>query len=163
MSWIKGAIAALAAASLFALPAVAQTVYDPLTSENVVKALEQKGMDAEIKPGEEPGEGDYVISKFDSISFWIHFTACDNDGTDCEVIVFDAGFTYTDKSDRPDLDAINTWNENHLGKGGLDENGDPYINLEINIVGGITHNNLSDTIDWWETTLDDFTSYIEWD
>ncbi len=166
MSWIKGgapgAFAVLAAASLFTLPAAAQTVYDPLSTQDVQHLFERKGMEVKIDPSDGNGEGEYVVSKFDNISFWIHFTACDDDGTDCEIIVFDAGFSYNDNNKRPSSDAINEWNEYHLGKAGLDKSGNPYINIEVNVVGGITRANLEDTLDWWESTLGEFTDYIGW-
>jgi len=166
MSWIRGAagaIAGLAAAGLFALPAAAQTVYDPLTTQDVQRLLERKGMTVEINPSDGAGEGEYVVSKFDNVSFWIHFTSCDDDGSDCGVIVFDAGFSYTDNSSRPTVDDINEWNEYHLGKAGLDKDGNPYINIEVNVIGGITRANLEETLDWWDRMLDEFTEYVGWD
>jgi hypothetical protein len=30
------------------------------------------------------------------------------------------------------------------------------------VVGGITRANLEDTLDWWESTLGEFTDYIDW-
>ena len=86
MSWIKGAVGALAvlaASGLSALPAVAQVVYDPLTTQDVVNLLQQKGMQAAVENRDEEGQGDYIISQFENMSFWIHFTACDPDGTNC--------------------------------------------------------------------------------
>lgn len=165
MSWMKGAagaVAVLAASGLLALPAAAQVVYDPLTTQHVVNLLTQKGMQAEIENRDEEGEGDYVISKSDNMSFWIHFTACDPDGTNCELIKFDAGFSFDDESDRPLLEDMNTWNEEYYGKAGLDAAGDPYVTIELNIVGGVTQKNLADTLAWWESTLQDFTDFIGW-
>jgi hypothetical protein len=166
MSWIRGAVrplAALAAFGALALPAAAQTIYDPLTTRDVTRLLESQGYEAEVEAADEENEGDYITSKFDKISFWIHFTACDEDGTNCEAIVFDAGFTYNDEDDRPTLEEINEWNEYNLGKAGLDKQGDPYINIEINIVGGVTRDNMIDNITWWKNMLGEFTDYIGWD
>jgi hypothetical protein len=165
MSWIAAsvrALSALAALGLFALPAAAQIVYDPLTTRDVTSLLQSQGYDANVEASDEDYEGDYVNTKLDKISFWIHFTACDEDGTDCEVIVFDAGFSYKDENDRPTLEEINEWNEYSLGKAGLDGNGDPYINIEINIVGGVTRDNMIDNISWWKNMIGEFTDYIDW-
>lgn len=164
MPWIKGAAGAiaLAFAGLFALPAAAQTVYDPLSTSDVTQLLKSLGRDSTVEPSDDDFEGDYVTIKYGAISYWIHFTACDEDGTDCEVIVFDAGFSYNEKSQRPDLTKINDWNEYHLGKAGIDKGGDPFINIEVNVVGGITRTNLVDTITWWQDMLDEFTDYIGW-
>lgn len=164
MSWIKGAVGVivLSVAGLTALPASAQTVFEPLTSNDVVQVLKGMGYDSTVDPSDDDFEGEYVNSKIDKVSYWIHFSACDEDGTNCEVIVFDAGFSYNDKSKRPSLESINDWNEYHLGKAGLDKGGDPYINIEVNIVGGITRANLIDNVKWWENMLEEFTDYVGW-
>ena len=158
------ALAAFAAFGVFALPAAAQTaVYDPLTTSDVTRLLTGLGYEATVDAADEEHEGDYINSKFERISYWIHFTACDENSTDCEVIVFDAGFSYTDNKNRPALEKINEWNEYNLGKAGLDDKGDPYINLEVNIVGGVTHANMVDNISWWKNMLGEFTDFINWD
>ena len=164
MSWttgVAGAVA-LAFAGLFALPASAQSVYDPLSTSDVTQLLKSLGHDSTVEPSDDDFEGDYVTIKYGSIAYWIHFSACDEDGTDCEVIVFDAGFSYNDKNSRPDLAKINDWNEYHLGKAGIDKGGDPFINIEVYIVGGVTRTNLTDTIARWQDMLDEFTDYIGW-
>ena len=79
-----------------------------------------------------------------------------------QLIKFDAGFSFDDENDRPLLEDINTWNEDYFGKAGLDALGDPYVTIELNIVGGVTQKNLADTLAWWETTLQDFTDFIGW-
>ena len=76
--------------------------------------------------------------------------------------MFDAGFSYTDKNDRPTLEEINDWNEYNIGKAGLDKNGDPYINVEVHTLGGLTRSNLIQTVTWWEGILDNFTDAIGW-
>jgi hypothetical protein len=164
MTWMKGAVSAIAlvSAGLFAMPAAAQTVYDPLTTRDVTRLLQSLGYESEIENHDEENEGDYVLSKIDDVSFWIHFTACDEDGSNCEVIVFDAGFSFKEEDDRPDLAMINEWNEYSLGKAGLDDEGDPYINIEINIVGGVTRENLADTVTWWKTMIKEYTDFIGW-
>ena len=156
------AIAALVISALFALPASAQVVHDPLTTQNVVNLPKQKGMDATVENRNEAAQGDYVLSKSGNVNFWVHFTACDPDGTNCEIIKFDAGFSYADPDDRPVLEDINTWNEDYYGKAGLDPNGDPFVMIELNIVGGITEKNLADTLIWWESMILDFTDFINW-
>lgn len=164
MTWIKGAAGAiaLAFAGLFALPASAQQVYEQLKTSDVTALLKSIGLDSTVDPPDDDYDGDYVTTKYGKISYWIHFTECDEDGSDCSTIVFDAGFSYNDKSDRPSLESVNDWNEYHMGKAGLDKNGDPYINIEINTLGGLTRKNLTETITWWEGILDEFTDYIDW-
>jgi hypothetical protein len=155
------AIAVLTAIGICALPATAQ-VYDPLTTRDVTQMLERAGLTVEVKPSEEDYEGDYVVSKVDAVSFWVHFTGCEKDRTGCALIVFDAGFEFTDNNDRPTLDDINEWNEYHEGKAGLDPEGNPFINIEVNTVGGITRANLADTLQWWKVMLKEFAEFIDW-
>ncbi len=156
-------VVALAAFGALALPAAAQNVvYDPLTTADVTQLLQSQGHEVTVDAADEESEGDYVNWQYKKANVWIHFTACDPDHTNCEVIQFDAGFQFNSDSDRPTLAELNDWNEYHLGKAGLDPNGDPYINLEINIVGGVTHDNMIDNINWWKSMLVEYTDYIGW-
>jgi hypothetical protein len=152
----------LAAIGFCSLPAAAQT-YNPLRPADVQHALEATGMTGiRIDKSEDAGEGEYVNAIDQGVNFWVHFTACDDDHTNCEVIVFDASFGYNENSTRPTLEEINDWNEHKLGKAGLADNGNPWINIEVNIVGGITHENLDDTIASWERMLEEFADATDW-
>jgi hypothetical protein len=152
----------LAAICLCALPAAAQT-YNPLQPADVQRALEASSMTGiKIDKSEDAGEGDYVNAIYKGVNFWVHFTACDDDHTNCEVIVFDASFGYNENSTRPTLEEINDWNEYNLGKAGIADHGNPWINIEVNTVGGITRENLDDTIAWWKRMLEDFAGATNW-
>ena len=160
---VATSLAALAAFSTLALPAVAQNVvYDPLTAADLTRLLESQGHTVKVDAADEDSEGEYVNWQYRKANVWTHFTACDPDHTHCELIQFDAGFQYNKDSDRPTLAQINDWNEYHLGKAGIDSDGNPYINLEVNIVGGLTHDNMIDNINWWKQMLVEYTDYIGW-
>jgi Putative bacterial sensory transduction regulator len=163
MTWInwtmRGAVA-LAAAGFFALPAAAQT-YQPVTPDEVAEVLKSQGLTATIDPRKD-GDGEYVNSIYNNMNFWVHFDGCDNAGANCTDIVFDAGFSFKDNADRPALDEINDWNEHNLGKAGIDKDGNPWINIEVNILGGVTRANLVETLRQWQVMLKDFTASVGW-
>lgn len=163
MLLIRKIVPPLAAFAVLALPAAAQNViYDPLTTNDVVQLLASQGHQTKVQSSDEDFEGDYVLWDYKKANVWIHFTTCDEDQTNCEVIQFDSGYQFNSDSDRPTLEDINEWNEYHLGKAGLDPDGNPYINLEVNVAGGVTHDNMIYNITWWKTMLVEFADFIGW-
>lgn len=153
-----GAMFALGAAVLFAaIPANAQII-DGSSPEEVATVLEDYGLAVEIESFDD-AEGPVLSSSTDNFMFLVTFEACDADGTGCELIVFRCGFSF-DPEDQPDLETLNSWNNELWGKATMDEEGNPWIALEVNIVGGITEDNLVDTLTWWEGMMIDFADYI---
>ena len=53
------------------------------------------------------------------------------------------------------------WNQNErFGKAYLDTDGDPNIEWEVNLFGGVTHKNLDDNFDWWRLVLEKFGKFV---
>jgi hypothetical protein len=153
-----GAIAALGAAIMFAAtPANAQTINGATPSE-VAELMEGMGLEVEHEYLDD-AEGPALSAFFGDTQFLITFEACDEDGEECELIVFRCGFAM-DPDDQPDLETLNVWNSTKWGKAMMDDEGDPWVILEVNTVGGITEENLVDTFEWWENMIVEFTDFI---
>lgn len=153
-----GAFVALGAAVLFAAaPASAQTINGASPAE-VAELMEELGLDAQYENIAD-AEGPTLSAYYGDTQFLITFEACDADGEDCELIVFRCGFAM-DPSEQPDLETLNVWNSTNWGKAMMDDEGDPWIVLEVNTVGGITEDNLIDTFSWWESLIEEFTDFI---
>lgn len=158
---VAGAIIALGAASLFAaMPASAQVV-DAYSPDEVAAIMEDFGVDVEIEYPDD-AEGPVILAIYEGLQFITTFQACDEDGEACELIVFRRGFAM-DPADQPDLDMLNTWNYENWGKAAMDSDGDPWIILEINTVGGITDTNLTDTLKWYVNMVNEFAEYVGFD
>ncbi|GAB0153733.1 MULTISPECIES: YbjN domain-containing protein [Marinobacterium] len=107
------------------------------------------------------GTDDYgdplITGRIDSNKYGIYFYNCE-DNKDCENIVFSAAW-----ADQPvSLQRINEWNETQLfGTAYLDEDGDPNIDMPVNLKYGVSSSNFDDTIDWWMLTMKEFEKYIQ--
>jgi len=151
---VAGAIVALGAASAFAaMPASAQ-----LSPEEVGAVMEDQGYDVEFTSLED-AEGPAISSFAGDLQFLITFEACDEDGEACELIVFRCGFAM-DEADQPTLEDLNAWNTENWGKATRDDVNDPWIVLEVNTVGGLSEDNIIDTLMWWENLTTDFSDFI---
>lgn len=79
----------------------------------------------------------------------------------CQSIQFSAAF---DMKEPMAPDALNAWNRDmRFGKAYLDDEGDPYVEMDINVdLDGIGRKNFDDTVDIWRTVLGEFRKYIGW-
>lgn len=155
---VLGAVVALGAAMIFATaPASAQDL-NVVTPEDMATVLDGLGMDVQFESLSD-AEGPVLSSEASGFQFLVSFEACDDDGEECELIVFRCGLAMAPE-DQPDLELLNVWNDTRWGKATMDEEGDPWIVLEINTVGGLTEDNLTDTIQWWTTLMDEFADFV---
>ena len=163
LSRVFGASAlAFAFTVLAGMPASAQVV-DPATPESIAEQLRASGFKAEVHPPTK-SKGPGIASRAaEGVDFDISFDACDDDGKHCQIMVFTAGFLFKDADKRPSKADLNRWNLTEYGKAVASANGDPWLDYEVNLVGGITKSNLVDTMKWWNGLVSDFSAHIGWD
>lgn len=105
-------------------------------------------------------EGDPLLStRLEGTHFGVYFYDCDPGP--CSSIQFSAGFNM----DNPLEPArIAEWNrEKRFGKAYLDDEGDPFIEVDINLAAdGIGRRNFEDSLDLWRAVLADFRNFIDW-
>ena len=59
------------------------------------------------------------------------------------------------------MDVINQWNATRLfGRAYLDEVSDPWLELVLNMQGGVTRTQFEKTFEWWETSVGEFEDEI---
>ena len=143
-------------------PATAQLM-DPATPESIAEELRASGFRAEVHPPTNSSGPGITSRAAEGVDFDISFDACDDAGKRCQVMVFSAGFAFKDPDQRPSKADLNRWNLNEFGKAVANSNGDPWLDLEVNLVGGITKTNLIDTMKWWSGLVGDFAAHIGWD
>lgn len=153
---IVSALTALGVAA-FSLPATAQDIVDSLNERAFVNVLQDFGYKAEL---EYLDDGEPVIrSATSGTDFSVYFYDCDR-GTNCKSIQF---FVAYDMPSGMTTEQVNNWNKNwRFGKVYLDEENDPFMEMDVNLAFGVTSKNLEDTVDWWEVVVKDFEEYIEW-
>ncbi|MEL7232221.1 MAG: YbjN domain-containing protein, partial [Pseudomonadota bacterium] len=70
-----------------------------------------------------------------------------------------AGFDFADAQDES---VAAEWNYNRFTKAYLDKEGDPFIQLPVNILHGITPANFEDTLVWFTNEMGAFMDHIGW-
>jgi len=95
-------------------------------------------------------EGDPKISgRIDGIKYWIYFYGCVK-GKDCDDVQFSTAWSDV----KVTMADINEWNRTmKYGMAYLDEDGDPTLELMVNIDYGVTVKNFDDTFDWWAKVM----------
>ena len=159
-----GAMIAVSLSALCTMPANAQQAID-VTEDVVVSTLKGEGLSATISYDDWTG-APYIQSRWEPLKadFEISLDACDEEGFDCEMLVFSAGFFFNAAANLPAAtpEKINEWNSDHWGKAFVDDGGTMWITMEVNISGGTTQENLSQVMRNFGTAMGDYTTFIGW-
>jgi hypothetical protein len=87
--------------------------------------------------------------------YFVYFYGCTS-GRDCTNLMFSARWEsdhFTDKS-------MGDWNrKKRFGKAYLDADGNPALELNVNLFGGVSRANLDDTFDWWRLLMAEFAEF----
>ena len=131
-------------------------IVDGSSPEALVGIIQDLGDRASL---ETDNEGDPMIrSSVGGTQFAVVFYGCNDDHRDCQIVLFKAGYELNDKVG---LDVINQWNATRLfGRAYLDEVSDPWIELVLNLQGGVTRSQFERTFEWWETSVGEFEDEI---
>jgi hypothetical protein len=98
----------------------------------------------------------YILGRIDGIVYQIYFNDCDAKGQTCQTIAFRAAFTM----EKTTLDLMNTWNRDYrFGRAYIYE-GNPRIQMDVNLDFGVSRRNLEDTMDLWKLVMDTFAKHI---
>lgn len=145
---------ALALADAPAAPAQTLDASSPWKLGEVMKAA---GYRATL---ESDNAGNPVIrSGTGGVNFSIYFYGC-RDGQNCRSIQFSSGFKLREPVE-PAL--MNDWNgRKRFARGWADADGNTFLRLDMNLVGGVTEKNFADTLDLWSILLGDFVKHIGW-
>ena len=121
----------------------------------ILASLQRVGFSVDLS---KDSDGDPMIESTDNDEpFLVYFYEC-TDGKDCGYMQFREGW---DLKDGTTLEVIEKWNEDRVwGRAWLDSDDDPWIDLTVNLRGGITSANLDDTASWWWSVLRDFEDHI---
>ena len=103
---------------------------------------------------ETDGEGDpMIVAETGGIRYVVYFYDCD-DSVLCKSIQFRAAWNAPGAYSMRDM---NEWNrDRRFAKAYLDDDGDPTLEMDVNLDFGVTRDNLDDTIDWWRVVLTRF-------
>ncbi|MEM1086448.1 MAG: YbjN domain-containing protein [Pseudomonadota bacterium] len=125
--------------------------------ERVVEIIQDAGYRAKLNRIEDGQK--FIESSANGMKFQIRFYGCTEQQTDCELLVFTTGFDFADPQDER---LVARWNYERFTKAYLDEEGDPFIQLPVNILHGVTVANFEDTLIWFTTEMAAFMDHIGW-
>ncbi len=145
------------ALSLLPVTLHAQSLVEANDPYRLMSLLREAGYAVELTTD---NVGDPRISAaLNGTNFSVYFYDCEN-GTACKTLQFSAGF---DLRDGLSLESANSWNrEKRYGTVYLDEENDPYLQMDVNIDYGVTEENFVDNFNLYTRLLEDFEDYIDW-
>lgn len=135
-------------------PALAQLV-DATDPQQLATIIQDMGYRARI---DTDGIGDPMItSSVGGTDFNLYFFGC-TDGVECKSLLFKVGY---DLASGTTLAVVNAWNQDNLfGRAYLDEDDDPWLEMPVNMDGGVSLFNFQDTFDWWEVVIEEFEDHF---
>ena len=97
-----------------------------------------------------------IAGKIEGQPYSMYFSNCTNN-KDCEDIDLYAGYLGI----KPSLDKLNAWNrDTRFGRAYLDNDGDAGIDMDINLVHGVSADNLDSTLSIWAQLVKKYTAYV---
>src|SRR5690606_21764699 len=98
-----------------------------------------------------------IMGRMDGQRYAVTFYDCEV-GANCTSLQLSAVWV-VDGAVTPE--AINEWNRTkRFGKAYLDEDGDPWVEMNVNLAFGVTRQNLDDTFDWWRIVVEEFQTSV---
>lgn len=126
-----------------------------VTAREMADVLQNRGYRAEITTD---SDGDPMIkSTAEAINFQVYFYNC-NGKPRCKTIQFGSAF---DLEHGMELGKINDWNRhNRFGRAYLDDENDPFVEMDVDVEHGFSTEALSNNLDTWVAVLPKFRNFI---
>ncbi|MEO1919183.1 MAG: YbjN domain-containing protein [Paracoccaceae bacterium] len=151
----KSLMAAIAL-TLTPISVSAQSLVDASDVNVIATLIQNEGYRAVI--GADSIGDPLIRSAANGYDFNVFFYGC-TDGENCRDIQFSVIF---DMEDGMSLTKAQDFNlEKRWAKVYLDEDSDPWLEMDYNMYGGVSETNFNDTLDWWVVIMDKFIEYID--
>lgn len=99
-----------------------------------------------------------INGEMNGLRYQIYFSNCTDDAP-CEDLNFYIGFSDL----KPDLALINSWNrDKRFGRAYLDDVGDAVVEMDVDLVKGVTNDHLINQVAVWSQVMTEFTAYIDY-
>lgn len=135
---------------IVAFPSVATAqMVDATNPGKMVRIMRSEGYKASL---DRASDGDPMITgRLSRSNYIVLFYGC-RDGRNCRSITF-----YASYNKRVSLAFVNNWNKTkRFATAFQDDEGEPIIQMHLNLQYGITRKNFLDNLDWWRITLESF-------
>lgn len=143
--------------ALLPLAALAQSQVDASDPTVLADLLRAEGYTLELTTD---NVGDPKLTgKLDDTSFSIYFYDC-TDNAQCRTVQFQVGY---DMTNGMSLERTNQWNsEMRYAAAHLDDEMDPFLQMDLNIDYGVTAKNFVDNFEMWGNVVGQFEEFIGW-
>jgi hypothetical protein len=137
--------------------AQAQTLVSAESPDALIAIIQDLGFQAKL---EKDDVGDPVIrSSSGGVDFRIYFYECKNNKR-CKSLHFSVGY---DLADGSSLDEVQAWNaDKRFASAYLDDESDPFLQMDINTEGGVTQENFENSFELWQSLKGEFETFIGW-
>ena len=137
--------------------AQAQTLVSAEDPDALIAIIRELGFQAKL---EQDNVGDPVIrSSSGGVDFRVYFYECKNNKR-CKSLHFSVGY---DLAGGSSLDAVQVWNsDKRFASAYLDDESDPFLQMDINTDGGITQQNFENSFQLWQSLKGEFEQFIGW-
>lgn len=153
-----GKVATVGAVLMLGLAAHAQgqTIVSAEDPAELVSIIQDLGFQAKL---EIDNVGDPVIrSSSSGVDFSVYFYDCKNNKR-CKSLHFTSGY---DLPEGASLDAMQQWNaDKRFASAYLDEEADPFLQMDVNTDGGVTQENFEKSFQLWQSLKGEFEEFIE--
>lgn len=124
-------------------------------ANGLVAALQRAGFTAEVKT---EGRTTSVLGRIETLPFQAFLGNCNPSGGGCTDIELYAGFS---GGQRIPLERINGWNNRtRFARAFLDPDGDPALQMDISLQGGLSAESLRLHLETWGAALETYAAFI---
>lgn len=124
---------------------------------SIMKLIQEDGYQARL---ETDSTGDPMITgRLGSANWSMYFYGCENN-RDCNSVSLSSGFDLADGLSAESANAFNY--EWRWASVELDEENDPFLRMDINLIYGVSEDNFRDSFDTWRIVLEKFVTFIDW-
>lgn len=138
-------------------------VLDAITGKEFAALMAEFGYDVKL---EKDDSGDpYLVSTKGDTSFVVIFYGCDKNKDALKRVCGDVQFRSSyEAPEAASLNRMNKWNTDfRFGKAYVDDDGDPTIEMVLNMSGGVTTSYIRNILKWWGIVVRDFEKHIGWE
>ncbi len=155
---IRTFVATTAISVCLALPAMAQvSLGGMITGNDFDRIFEIAGAygPVERRTGD---DGPWIRGELDSTVYTVTFLNCNDANANCTSVQFRA---WWNSDGAHTVDHMNQWNrDRRFSAAYLDGRGNPTIEFDVNLAGGVTAVNFDETVQWWQAVLGQFKDMV---
>lgn len=129
---------------------------DQVDLQGMLGILTSAGMSGQIQTNDDGSR--FVLGRMDQGPFQMVPMQCDRPGEACAAIRLYLGFAMATK---PELERVNTYNARTRDvRAYLDEDGDPAIEMDIPLSGGVSSTYLTRRLAAWRTAVEGYRAFL---